>query len=83
VFDGFFKFPFTSRFSILPNANPGRYFSQYNIIVTDVCDEWKRESTRYRTLIEISTTGCILDEVVLSADTAIHIQMNIQQNYWT
>jgi len=65
VFDGFFKFSFTSLFRMLPNANPGRYFSQYNLIVTDVSYQWKRESTWYRTANEIHTTACIPDEIVL------------------
>lgn len=65
MFDGFFKFSFTSLFRMLPNANPGRYFSQYNLIVTDVSYQWKRESTWYRTANEMHTTACIPDEIVL------------------
>ena len=50
---------------MLLNANPGRYFSQYNLIVTDVSYQWKRKSTWYRTANEIHTTACIPDEIVL------------------
>ena len=65
MFDGFFKFSFTSLSRMLPNANPGRYFSQYNLIVTDVSYQWKRESTWYRTANEIHTTACVPDQIAL------------------
>jgi hypothetical protein len=39
----FLSFHLRHVFCILPNANPGRYFSQYNWVVTDVWYQWKRD----------------------------------------